>query len=136
MGTLGYTPYVDRAMEILALAERGHDPEHRAVVIERDGTVAGLALYGTIAGTVGAARVHFAMLAPGVDRSDVGMRLLNSVAADVRADGARFLIAEMPDDAALRALTELLRECGFAEESRVPDFYRDGVALSFLRRDL
>jgi hypothetical protein len=29
----------------------------------------------------------------------------------------------------------LLRN-GFREEARVPDFFRDGVALSFLRRDL
>jgi ribosomal protein S18 acetylase RimI-like enzyme len=30
----------------------------------------------------------------------------------------------------------LLREHGFREEARVPDFYRDGVALTFLRLDL
>ena len=30
----------------------------------------------------------------------------------------------------------LLREQGFQEEARVPDFYRDGVALTFLRRAL
>jgi ribosomal protein S18 acetylase RimI-like enzyme len=136
MGVLGYTPYVDRAMEILALAERGHDPEHRALVIERDGTVAGLVLYGTIAGTIGAAKVHMAMLAPGVNAADVGVRLLDAAAADMRATGARVLIAEMPDDPALHAPTDLLRVCGFVEESRIPDFYRDGVALCFLRRNL
>ena len=27
----------------------------------------------------------------------------------------------------------LLREHGFTEEARVPDFFRDGVALTFLR---
>jgi ribosomal protein S18 acetylase RimI-like enzyme len=30
----------------------------------------------------------------------------------------------------------LLRANGFREEGRVPDFYRDGVALLFLRREL
>ena len=44
MGALGVTPYIDRAMEVLQLAERGHDHEHRALVIARDGTVAALAL--------------------------------------------------------------------------------------------
>ena len=39
MGALGVTPYIDRAIEVLALAERGHDPEHKALVIARDGTV-------------------------------------------------------------------------------------------------
>ena len=41
MGALGVTPYIDRALEVLELAERGNDPEHRALVIARDGTVAG-----------------------------------------------------------------------------------------------
>jgi hypothetical protein len=136
MGALGYTPYVDRAMEILSLAERGHDPEHRALVIARDGTVAGLVLFGTIAGTVGGAKVHIAMLAPGVNVADVGARLLDAVAVAAREGSSRFLVAEMPDDPALGRSIELLRACGFSEESRVPDFFRDGVALSFLRRDL
>ena len=135
MGTLGYTPYVDRVMEILALAERGHDAEHRALLIERDGTVAALVLYGIIAGTIGAAKVHAAMLAPGVN-TEVGVRLLDAAASQMAADGARFFIAEMPDDPAVHAPTELLRACGFVEESRIPDFYRDGVALCFLRREL
>ena len=66
MGTLGVTPYIDRALEVLELAERGNDPEHRALVIARDGTVAGShAAIGTIAGTKGGARVHTAALAPG-----------------------------------------------------------------------
>src|SRR5678816_3952899 len=48
MGTLGVTPYIDRALEVLELAERGNDPEHRALVIARDGTVAGLILLSLI----------------------------------------------------------------------------------------
>jgi hypothetical protein len=48
MGALGVTPYIDRALEVLAFAERGNDPEHRAMVIARDGTVAALALFACI----------------------------------------------------------------------------------------
>ncbi|HKO16983.1 MAG TPA: hypothetical protein VJU87_12140 [Gemmatimonadaceae bacterium] len=136
IGALGVTPYVDRAMEVLALAERGHDPEHRALVIARDGTVAGLALYGVIAGADGAARLHVAVLAPGVDADDVGARLLSAVEALVAAEGARFLLAEMPDDPAIGAIHTLLRTHGFQEDARVPDFYREGIALTFLRRPL
>ena len=47
-----------------------------------------------------------------------------------------FLLAEMPDDPALGTVLALLREHGFREEARVPDFYREGVALTFLRLDL
>jgi L-amino acid N-acyltransferase YncA len=136
IGALGITPYVDRAMEILALAERGHDPEHRALLIARDGTVAGIALYGTIAGAEGAAKLHVAVLAPGVDANDVGARLLDAVGTRVAAEGARFLLAELPDDPAMGSVYALLRAHGFREDARVPDFYREGVALTFLRRTL
>jgi ribosomal protein S18 acetylase RimI-like enzyme len=136
MGALGVTPYIDRALEVLALAERGNDPEHRALVIARDGTVAGLALFGSIAGTVGGARLHVAALAPGIEAGDVGDRLMNAVAKSVRDSSARFLLAEMPDDPALGKVFTLLRDHGFREEARVPDFFREGVALTFLRKDL
>ena len=133
LGALGVTPYIDRALEVLELAERGNDPEHRALVVARDGTVAGIALFGTIAGTDGGARLHAAALAPGVDADDVGERLLRSVEQVGRDAGARFLLAEMPDDPAIGTVLSLLRDHGFQEEARVPDFYRDGVALSFLK---
>ncbi|HEX8942370.1 MAG TPA: GNAT family N-acetyltransferase [Gemmatimonadaceae bacterium] len=136
MGALGVTPYIDRALEVLAFAERGNDSEHKGMVIARDGTVAGLALFGTIAGTAGGARLHTAALAPGVQADDVGERLLRAVSDASRSAGARYLLAEMPDDPALGTVLALLREHGFREEARVPDFYREGVALTFLRLDL
>ena len=133
MGTLGITPYIDRALEVLEHAERGNDPEHRALVIARDGTVAALALFGTIAGTARGARVHTAVLAPGIEIEDVGMRLMDAVASAARGSGADFLLAELPDDPALGTTLALLRQHGFRDEARVPDFFRDGVALTFLR---
>src|ERR1700754_1377789 len=74
MGALGVTPYIDRALEVLELAERGggNDPEHRGMVVARDGTVAGLVLFGLIAGTAYAAKIHTAVLVPGVQPDDVG----------------------------------------------------------------
>lgn len=136
MGALGVTPYYDRAIEALERAERGNDPEYRALVIARDGTVAGLALFGMIAGTAGGARLHGAVLGPGVDASDIGDRLMAAVARAARDTGARFLLAEMPDDPAIGTVFSLLRQSGFREEARVPDFYREGVALTFLRLSL
>ncbi|HWJ12352.1 MAG TPA: hypothetical protein VNS10_01345 [Gemmatimonadaceae bacterium] len=136
LGTLGITPYIDRALEVLELAERGNDPEHRALVIARDGTVAALALFGIIAGTARGARVHTAVLAPGIEIEDVGMRLMDAVATAARGSGADFILAEMPDDPALGTTLTLLRQHGFRDEARVPDFFRDGVALTFLRRAL
>src|SRR5947209_10427343 len=79
MGTLGVTPYIDRALEVLELAERGHDDEHRALVIARDGTVAGLALFGVVAGAVAVSKLHVAVVAPSVSLGDVGERIVTAV---------------------------------------------------------
>ena len=138
LGALGVTPYIDRALEVLEEAERsrGDDAEHRAIVIARDGTVAGIAIFGIVTGTMGAAKLHIAALAAGVDAEDVGVRLMESVASAARDSGARFLLAEVPDDPAVGAILTLLEEHDFVEEARVPDFYRDGVALRFLKRRL
>jgi ribosomal protein S18 acetylase RimI-like enzyme len=133
MGALGVTPYIDRALEVLELAERGNDREHRALVIARDGTVAALALFGSIAGTTNGAKLHTAVLAPGVRAEEIGPRLMGAVIEELRRGGAKYLLAEMPDDPAIGNILTLLRHLGFREEARVPDFYRDGVALSFLR---
>lgn len=136
LGALGVTPYIDRALEVLERAERGNDDEHRGLLIERDGTVAGLALFGVVAGTVGATRIHVLALAPEIDPDDVGGRLLSTVADEMRQAGGRFVVAEVPDDPALGSMLMLLRDNGYREAARVPDFYRDGIALSFLRLEL
>ncbi|HEY6220807.1 MAG TPA: hypothetical protein VIV65_12210 [Gemmatimonadaceae bacterium] len=131
---LGVTPYVDRAIEILKIAERGHDEEHRAHVVARDGTVAGLALFGKIAGTEAGFRLHLLLLVS--SEGDVGERLLESVMSAVRDGGGRFIIAEIADEPALVTTTTLLRSHGFEEEGRIPDYFRDGVPLLILRRNL
>lgn len=135
LGVLGVTPYVDRAMELLAAAERG-DPESLALIIERDGTVAALALFGPVAGASNAWRLPAVLLAPEVGAREVGRAMIAGVVETVRAKGGRFLIAELPADAVLGRSLSLLRANGFKEEGRVRDFFRDGVALLFLRRDL
>src|SRR2546429_3303793 len=97
MGALGVTPYIDRAMEVLQLAERGHDHEHRALVIARDGTVAALALYGAVAGALGVSKLHAAVVAPSVSVADVGQRLLRARLDQARRPGAPLVAAGLPD---------------------------------------
>lgn len=137
MGALGVTPYIDRALEVLDQAERNpHDTEHRALVIARDGTVAALALFGAVAGADGVMKLHAAVLAPSVAIDDVGERIIGAVVEEARADGMRLMVAELPDDPAMGAMRALLTANGFEEEARVPDYFRDGVALTLLRRAL
>jgi hypothetical protein len=133
---LGVTPYVDRVVELLEDAVRGKDREAKALVVERDGTIAGLAIYGLVAGTSGAAKLHALVLDRGVSADDVGGRLTLAAAAAAAQLGARLLIAELPDDPAVGAIPGVLLRHGFHEEARIPDFFREGVALSFLRREL
>jgi len=131
---LGVTPYVDRAVEILNSAERGDDEENRAYVVARDGTVAGLALFGRIAGTEAGFRLHL-LLVVSTD-GDVGERLLESVNHAVVDSGGRFLVAEIASEPALSATISLLRDHGFEQAGRIPDYFRDGVPLLILRRNL
>jgi ribosomal protein S18 acetylase RimI-like enzyme len=135
LGVLGVTPYVDRVMELLSDAERG-DPECKALVIERDGTVASLALYGPVAGASDAWQLRTILLAPEVGAREVGGAMIDGVVAAIRELGGRLLLAELPADSALGRTLTLLRSNGFKEEGRVRDYFRDGVALLFLRRDL
>lgn len=134
-GALGVTPYVDRVMELLAAAEHG-DPESQALVIERDGTVAALALYGPVAGATDAWRISMILVAPRVELRDIGRAMVDAVVASARQAGARLLVAELPADTVLGRSLSLLRANDFDQEARIPDFYREGVALLFLRRAL
>lgn len=131
---LGVTPYLDRAIEILTFAERGDDPEHRAYVVARDKTVVGLALFGSIAGTEAGFKLYGVTVES--RETDIGARLVDAVATAVVEDHGRFIIAELADEPALATTLALLRSNGFAEVGRIPDYYRDGVPLTILRRDL
>src|SRR3954470_249110 len=73
---LGVTPYIDRAVEILNIAERGDDAEHRAYVVARDKTVAGLALFGAISGTEAGFKLHVIVVES--REGDVAERLLDA----------------------------------------------------------
>jgi L-amino acid N-acyltransferase YncA len=135
LATLGITPYVDRVMELLAEAERG-DVDTHALTIERDGTCAALALFGGISPSHGVWKLHTLLLAERVVAREVGGTLLGALAERVRPLGARSLLGELPADPVYGRTLTLLRANGFRQEGRVPDFFRDGVALLFLRRSL
>lgn len=135
LSSLGVTPYVDREMELVALAERG-DPEVHSLIIERDGTVAALALFGPVAGAQGTWKLYSLLLAERVDPRTTGRAMCDAVVAAVRNAGARLLTAELPGDPAIGKILSLLRANGFRQEGRIPDFFRDEVALLFLRRDM
>jgi ribosomal protein S18 acetylase RimI-like enzyme len=135
LGAIGVTPYVDRVLELLAAAERG-DPEAHALVIERDGTVAAMALFGPVAGASGTWHLSMLLIAPRVDVRVIGTAITEGVVSAVRDANGRLIVAELPGDPVIGGALSLLRANGFRQEGRIPDFFRDGVAMLFLRRDV
>ena len=135
LASLGVTPYVDRALELLKAAEQG-DPETRALIIERDGTVAALALFGAVAGAQNTWKLDAFLLSERVEPRDVGRALLDAVVAAATKAGGRLLTAELPADPVVGRTLSLLRANGFKQDGKIPDYFRDGVALLFLRREL
>ena len=135
LATLGITPYVDRVLELLGEAERG-DSDTDALAIERDGTYAALALFGEIVPSNGVWKIHTMLLSERVDAREVGDAMLAAITERVRTLGAKTLIAELPADPVYGRTLDRLRRNGFRQPGKIPDFYRDGVALLFLMRAL
>ena len=53
---------------------------------------------------------------------------------ELSAQAVRSVIIELPDDRVVGSGRALLEGCAFREVARVPDYYRDGVALVVLQR--
>ena len=135
LAALGVTPYVDRALELLKAAERD-DPETKALIIERDGTVAALALFGPVSGAQDTWKLATFLLSERVEARDIGHALLDAVVDVATKAGGRLLTAELPADPVIGRTLTLLRANGFKQDGKIPDYFRDGVALLFLRREL
>ena len=133
--TLDGTAYLGRIEELLGEAERG-GAECRALVVRRGEAAAALALFGPVAGSRGAWHLRTLLIDPRVDSRAVGRTMIEAALQVAASGGARLLMAELPADPVMGRSLSLLRASGFRQEARVPDFYRDGVALLFLRRDV
>jgi hypothetical protein len=98
--------------------------------------VAALALFGPIAGTDRSWKLYSLLLAERIDPRRVGGPMVAALVGKVQREGGRLLVAELPADPAIGKVLSLLRAMGFKQEGRIPDFFRDEVALLFLRRDM
>jgi len=134
--SLAGLPYAEAPLAVLQLAAGGASDEARGLIAWSDGALIGVALYGEVAGASGAGKLHVVAIATEARRRGVATRLCGAAITELRARGARFVLGEVPDDARIAPARGVLLRCGFTEESRVPDFYEDGVALTFLRLDL
>ena len=115
----------------------GTDPDARCLVaVDSHDAVVGFVIHGTIAGSEGAGRVQLLVTAPAVRRTGIARRLVEAATRELQAAGARFVVIEIPDDPALVHARSLFEAVGFQVDARVRDFYRDGVDLAVLRRDI
>jgi ribosomal protein S18 acetylase RimI-like enzyme len=130
------TPYGELPRWALDTALRDESDEALGYVAADGDLVIGLALYGLVAGAQGAGRLILVAVTAGARLRGVGAQLVDAAVADLGRRGARFAGVEFPADPVLRPGLTLLMRSGFREESRVADFFRDGVDLVFLRRKI
>ena len=64
----------------------------------------------------------------------IGTALCDTAAAILEVNGARSIIAELPDDESTAPGRGVLSRSGFTEAARIADYYRDGVDLLVLQR--
>lgn len=137
----GNTLYAEAPRDALRLALAGlrdhrHSDEARGLVVEVDAQPVGVAIYGEVAGAAGAGKLHGMAVAPDSQRHGLARMLIEALSTDLTSRGARFVLVAFPDAAELAGGRTLLLQCRFVEESRIPNFFVDGVALAFLRREL
>ena len=131
------TRYLDGALEALHAAIASPSADARALASTVDARIDGVVVFGCFGGASGAGRLQIVAVERAARRAGVGAALAREALDALRADGARFALAELPDDAlGLPDAREFLESLGFVEESRVEDFYRDGLALAFMRLEL
>ena len=128
------TPYQELPAYFLRLALAASSEESRAIVAVHGEAVVGCALYGAVAGAIGTGRIHFVAVAAGSRRLGIASRLCGAAVDDLSAQAMRSVIVELPDDRVVDSGRALLEGCAFTEAARVPDYYRDGVALVVLQR--
>jgi ribosomal protein S18 acetylase RimI-like enzyme len=134
---LAGTRYLDGALDALRSATISPGADARVLASMIGEHLAGVIVFGFFGGASGAARLQLIAVESEARRAGVGAALVRDALTALRADGARFVLAELPDDSyALPGAREFLESLEFREESRVDDFYRDGLALSFMRLGL
>ena len=135
-GELTKNPWMERTGDLLKEAVRGKGREVMACVAEREGELVGFGVYGIIAGALGSGIIHAILVAPRSRRAGIGARILEYATADLASRRMRVIFAEMPADPYLVRYRALLISHGFLEETRIEDYYRDGISQIIARLDL
>jgi hypothetical protein len=122
--------YERRVLEQLDLVLSFEDPEYMALLaaMPDSGRLVGLVMFGAVAGAQRVSKLHVLL----GDDEGTCAALAAAVRSVASAAGERMVVAELPDDPAVRHAIAALRGSGFDEETRVDDFIADGIGLQFL----
>ena len=128
--------FLDRVAEMLRGAIGNSSAESKVCVAERDGELVGFGVYGLTAGAIGAGSIDCVLVAPRSRRAGIGHRILTYSIDDLASQRARVVFAELPGDPSMLRYRAMLLSHGFLEETRIDDYYRDGVPQIISRLDL
>jgi ribosomal protein S18 acetylase RimI-like enzyme len=128
--------WLDSIPEMLESAVNSDGREIRAVCIMEGEHVAALGVYGLVAGAVGTGDIHAILVAPDARGQGLGSSIARFIRDELEALGTRLIVAELPDDRTVSAYRAILWGIGLKEESRIADYYRDGVSRLQMRLDL
>jgi len=111
--------------------------DYRVVVAELEGTPIGWACYGLVPLTDATYDLYWIAVDPRSQSSGVGRSLIQRVQAELRAAGARWLLAETSAARQYDPTRQFYLRTGFELLSSIPDFYRagDGRMIFGLRID-
>ena len=123
-----------RAADLQRIAEdavRGPGAEHQALATADGAAVNGAVLFRSVAGSVGTGEIEaVAAEDPAVARS-----LVEAAIEQLRAGGARLIVAEYADTPEASGYAALLEAAGFVVKARIGDYFGDGVPLVIAVRD-
>jgi D-alanine-D-alanine ligase len=103
--------------------ERGH---YQVLVAEVAGAAVGWSCHGRVPLTDGTYDLYWIAVHPDYQGKRVGRQLLTHVEQDLRATGARWLLAETSSSPVYDKTRTFYQKCGFSIVGDVPDFYRAG----------
>ncbi len=129
-------PWMGRTAELLREAVEKPKGEYRACVAVRDAELVGFGVYGIVSGALGSGMIHAILVGPRSRRAGIGLRILEYATAELASRRMRVIFAELPGDPYLMRYRALLLSYGFFEETRIEDYYRDGIPQIISRLDL
>lgn len=134
LGTARALCHTARAAELFDRALAANAECRGQVALTDDGSLAGVALSGFVAGALGTGALLWVAVQPRLRRRGIGRALVAGALGGLDRDGARLVVAELAGDTASGPIAALLAAAGFEREAEIADFYRDGVPLTLLRR--